>query len=100
MFYKLDKKTGEWSKVNEVHFPDGSKLNKDNKIKKDDFEWFDIPPQAYLDYMLTIDAIAASQPTTAARKSTSTTNLTTPLTTKKSLWSRMIAFIKRIFVKQ
>jgi len=97
MFYKLDKKTGEWSRGNEVHFPDGSRLGKKNKVKKDDFEWFDNPPQEYLDYVGSIenDIFVVSTPV-VARKFVSTTSLTT----KKSLWSRIITFIKRIFTKQ
>lgn len=51
MFYKNNIETGEWYIANEIHFPDGIKLNKDNKSEKDGWFWLDEAPQEYLDYL-------------------------------------------------
>jgi hypothetical protein len=53
MFYKQDENTGEWYSGNEVHFPDGIKLNIKNKQSKDGWQWHDITPQEYLDWLET-----------------------------------------------
>jgi len=53
MFYKKDENTGEWYIGNEVHFPDGTKINAENKQSYDDWEWFDEAPQEYLDWLET-----------------------------------------------
>jgi hypothetical protein len=42
MFYKFE--NGEWFKGNEIHFPDGTILNKDNQIEKDGWKWYDVQP--------------------------------------------------------
>jgi len=48
MFYKFD--NGEWFKGIEVHFPDGTILNHDNKIEKDGWKWFDEAPKEFIDF--------------------------------------------------
>lgn len=48
MFYKI--KNGEWMAGHEVHFPDGIKLTKKSKAKKDEWEWFDNPPKKYVEW--------------------------------------------------
>ena len=42
MFYKFE--NGEWLSGNEVHFPDGTILSKDNRIEKDGWKWYDVKP--------------------------------------------------------
>jgi hypothetical protein len=51
MFYKLNTDTGEWYFGNEVHFPDGTKINAENKESKDGWQWHDKPPQEYLEWI-------------------------------------------------
>lgn len=47
MFYKND--NGKWFKGNEVHFPDGTVLNSENKIEKDGWFWSDTQPADYVE---------------------------------------------------
>ena len=56
MFYKINTETEEWYEVNEVHFPDGTKLNAENKQSKDGWQWYDEAPQEYLDWLSEQDA--------------------------------------------
>jgi hypothetical protein len=57
MFYKIDENTGDWHVGNEVHFPDGIKLNIENKQLKDGWVWYDEPPQEYLDWQLSLGIV-------------------------------------------
>jgi hypothetical protein len=50
MFYKFNTETQEWYFGNEVHFPDGTKLNAENKQEKDGWQWHDEPPQEFIDW--------------------------------------------------
>lgn len=50
MFYKKND-DGSWLSGNNIHFPDGTVLSKDNKIEKDGWFWSDEPPQEYLDFV-------------------------------------------------
>lgn len=49
MFYKKDDNEN-WYSGNNIHFPDGTILNKDNKIEKDGWFWSDEEPQEYLNW--------------------------------------------------
>jgi hypothetical protein len=51
MFYKYIENLDTWSVSNEVHFPDGTILNSENRAEKDNFIWHDEPPQEYLDFI-------------------------------------------------
>jgi hypothetical protein len=53
MFYKYIESLDTWSVSNEVHFPDGTILNYENRTEKDDFIWYDEPPKDYNDWVLT-----------------------------------------------
>lgn len=50
MFYRYNSTKDNWSIGSEIHFPDGTILNDLNKIQKDGWQWYDAPPQAYLDW--------------------------------------------------
>lgn len=49
MFYKKLNDT-EWLTANEIHFPDGTISNAENKTSKDGFIWFDEAPEEYLEW--------------------------------------------------
>jgi hypothetical protein len=51
MWFKKNLETGEWYVGNEVHFPDGTKLNAENKQSKEGWQWLDEPPQEYLEWL-------------------------------------------------
>jgi hypothetical protein len=51
MFYKKDENTEEWYVGNEVHFPDGTKINAENKKEIDGWQWHDEAPQEYLEWL-------------------------------------------------
>lgn len=51
MFYKYNTIDDTWKIGSEIHFPDGTILNASNKIQKDDWQWYDAPPKAYLDWL-------------------------------------------------
>lgn len=53
MFYKYNEETGEWYVGNEVHFPDGTKINPENKLSHDGWEWHDTAPLEYLEWLKT-----------------------------------------------
>jgi hypothetical protein len=42
MFYKFE--NNEWLTALEIHFPDGTVLNSDNRIEKDGWKWYDEQP--------------------------------------------------------
>ena len=45
MFYKYE--NGEWLSGNEIHFPDGTVLNSENKESKDGWFWSENEPEDY-----------------------------------------------------
>lgn len=47
MFYKNE--SNEWLTALEIHFPDGTISNKDNRIDKDGWKWYDVQPYENLD---------------------------------------------------
>ena len=55
MFYKQNENTSEWYFGNEVHFPDGTKLNAENKQSKDGWVWHDEEPVEYTQWVETIN---------------------------------------------
>ena len=42
---------GTWEVGNEVHFPNGVKLNPSNKGSKDGWTWHDNPPQQFINWL-------------------------------------------------
>jgi hypothetical protein len=50
MYYKKEE-DGCWNVGNRIDFPDGTTLNSENKLSKDGWEWYDEPPQEYLDWL-------------------------------------------------
>lgn len=50
MYYKIEE-DGYWNVGNRIDFPDGTTLNSENRLSKDGWEWYDEPPQEYLDWL-------------------------------------------------
>ena len=50
MYYKKEE-DGCWNVGNRIDFQDGTTLNSENKLSKDGWEWYDEPPQEYLDWL-------------------------------------------------
>jgi len=52
MFYKYEDNNDKWVRGNNIHLPNGKNLNpKAKNAKIDGWEWFDEPPQVYLDWV-------------------------------------------------
>lgn len=51
MVYKYNIEDDYWIIGKEVRFPDKTVINKDNRITKDGFEWFDKPPIKYIKWL-------------------------------------------------
>jgi hypothetical protein len=56
MFYKFNTETQEWYFGNEVHFPDGVKLNSENRVEKDGWKWHAEAPEEYLEWLKQFEA--------------------------------------------
>ncbi len=49
MFYKKINES-EWLTATEIHFPDGTVSNAENRTTKDGFVWYDEDPQEYVEW--------------------------------------------------
>lgn len=50
MFYKYNENTDNYNKGLTITLPSGQQLNESNKLELDGWEWFENPPQEYLDW--------------------------------------------------
>jgi hypothetical protein len=48
MWYKFEQ--NEWFIATKIYFPDGGMIQSPNDPPRDGWQWYDEPPQAYLDW--------------------------------------------------
>lgn len=51
MVYKYTKEDNSWTVGNQIHFPDGVSINKDNQIERDGWSFHSEPPIEYLEWL-------------------------------------------------